>query len=323
MKPAARTFDEKRERIREAGSLPPNQARSELKKALGDKNGYLVGDAADAIKRLEFSELVTDLAAAFPRLCDGGVKSDPGCSGKSRVVEALLYFDAQEPEVYLRGLAYRQVEGGYPFQVDTAAGLRGMCAHALFHIRYPHAILDVTPLLFDPEAVTRSEAAAALGASSLDGAAAVLHMKALQGDAEPDVMGAVYKGLLTLFPYRYLKLVEGALESEDGGSEAAALALGESRAEGALAVLQSALKRARSQRAMETLMLGISLLRSDAALSFLVSIVKGSPEKEAIFALAALALHKHDEGLKERLRVAVRERGSARVEDALMERFGR
>ncbi|MFO0586007.1 MAG: hypothetical protein U0441_00640 [Polyangiaceae bacterium] len=318
----ARTFDEKRARIREVDALDPNVARIELRKALSDKNGYLVGEAADAAKRLEFSELGPDLAAAFPRLCEGGVKGDPGCFGKSRVIEALLYFDAQEPDVYLRGLTYRQVEGAYPFQVDTAAGLRGMCAHALFHIRYPHAILDVAPLLFDPEAVTRSEAAAALGESAFDGAAAALHMKVLIGDPEPDVMGAAYKGLLTLFPNRYLKLAEEALPAEDGAMEAAALALGESRAEGALAVLQRALKKARSQRATETLMLGISLLRHDQALSFLVSVVKEATEKEAVAALAALALHKHDDSLKERLRAVVRERGSERVEDAMTERFG-
>lgn len=318
----ARSFDDKRARIREASSMEPNQARIELKKLLGDKHAYIVGEAAETAKRLEISELVPDLSAAFPRLCEGGVKGDPGCIGKSRVIEALLYFDAQEPDVYLRGLVYRQVEGAFPFQVDTAAGLRGMCAHALFHIRYPHALLDVTPLLFDKEAVTRAEAAAALGQSGLDGAAAALHMLALMGDPEADVMGAVYKGLLTLFPHRYLPLVKGALESEaDGRMEAAALALGESRAPGALQALREALKHAPSVRATDTLMLGISLLRSDDALSFLIGLVAEGSEKQAIAALAALTLHKHDQGVRERVQKAATERGSEKVADELAERF--
>lgn len=318
----AKSFDDKRARIREASSMEPGKARLELKKLLGDKHAYIVGEAAEAAKRLEISELVPDLAAAFPRLCEGGVKGDPGCVGKSRVVEALLYFDAQEPDVYLRGLVYRQVEGAIPFQVDTAAGLRGMCAHALFHIRYPHALLDVTPLLFDKETSTRVEAAAALGESGLDGAAAVLHMKAIEGDSEADVMGAVYKGLLTLFPNRYLPLVKEALESEAGSrQEAAALALGESRAPGALTALREALRMAPSVRATETLLLGISLLRSDEALSFLIELVAESSEKQALAALAALSLHKHDQGVRERLKKAVTERGSERVSEEMEERF--
>lgn len=318
----ARSFDDKRARIREIASMAPNQARIELKKLLGDKHAYIVGEAAETAKRLEISELVPDLSAAFPRLCDGGVKADPGCMGKSRVIEALLYFDAQEPDVYLRGLVYRQVEGAIPFQIDTAAGLRGMCAHALFHIRYPHALLDVTPLLFDQEAVTRAEAASAMGQSGLDGAAAALHMLAIQGDSEADVMGAVYKGLLTLFPHRYLPLVKEALESEtEARMEAAALALGESRAPGALAALTEVLRRAPSLRASETLMLGISLLRSDEALSFLIGHVAEASEKQALAALAALSLHKHDQGVRERLQKAVKERGSERVSDAFAERF--
>ena len=49
---AARTFDDKRARIRALASAPVNEARGELKKYLAEKNGYLVGEAAVVITLL-------------------------------------------------------------------------------------------------------------------------------------------------------------------------------------------------------------------------------------------------------------------------------
>ena len=320
---AARTFDQKRARLRELATAPEGEARAELKKLLTDKNGYLVGESAEMAQKLELSALIPDLVAAFPRFLVDGAKTDMGCFGKNRLIEALLAFDAYEADTYLLGLRCRQPEGAIPFRVDTAAGLRGLCAHALFHIRHPTALLDVAPLLFDPEPVTRSEAASALGESGMDGAAAALHVKVLSGDSEPDVLGAAYKGLLRILPGRYLPVVEKALSSEeDGPVEAAALALGESRAPGAFEALSRATReQGMFRRTSESLLLGIALLRSDEALSFLTDMVEKAPESQAVEALSALALHRHDESLTARLVALAKKRGSRRLTERLHEKF--
>jgi HEAT repeat protein len=319
----ARSFDDKRARILALGSAPANEARAELPKYLADKNGYLVGEAAEAVKTQELTELVPDLAAAFMRLLEDPVKSDKGCFGKNRVVEALLAFDAHEPDVYLAGLRHRQVEGAPPFSVDTATGLRGMCARALFHIHHPPALLEVAPMLFDDkEPSARAEAAAALGESGLDGAAAVLHVKSLIGDPEADVMGEVYKGLLRILPQRYMPLVEEALrEGGDPTVEAAALALGEARVQGAFEALRRGWERHCGGRAAEGVLLGIALLRSDQANGFLVSLVERAPEQDAALALSALALHRHDEALVGRLEAIVPGRKSRRLAEVFAEKF--
>lgn len=321
---AARSFDDKRALLRSLATAPENEARSELKKLLADKNGYLVGESAELAKKLEISALVPDLVAAFPRFLVDGAKTDKGCFGKNHLIEALVYFDAYEADTYLAGLRCRQPEGAIPFRVDTAAGLRGLCAHALFHIRHPTALLDVAPLLFDEEAVTRAEAATALGESGMDGAAAALHVKVLSGDAEADVLGAAYKGLLRLLPERYLPVVEKALSSEEEGAvEAAALALGESRAPGAFEALKRATRgQAMFRRTSESVLLGIALLRSDEALSFLTDMVEKAPEQQAAEALSALALHRHDQSLTDRLQELVAKRGSRRLSERLHEKFG-
>ncbi len=321
---AVRTFDEKRARLRELAHSPENVALPELKKLLADKNGYLVGEAAEVAKKLELSALVPDLVAAFPRFLTDGVKTDKGCFGKNHVIEALLYFDAYEADTYLAGLRCRQPEPAFGDPIDTAAGLRGLCAHALFHIRHPTALLDVAPLLFDPEMVTRSEAAAALGESGMDGAAAALHVKVLAGDAEPDVLGAAYKGLLRILPERYLPVVAGALQSgSEGTAEAAALALGESRARGAFEALKAATRGPLMfRRGSESVLLGIALLRSDEALDYLAGMVERSPEAQAAEALSALALHRHDDVLVARIREIVSQRKSRKLSEVLDAKYG-
>lgn len=321
---AARSFDDKRARIRELGSGAAGEAAAqiELRKLLGDKSGYLVGEAAEAVKKLELRALVPDLCAAFFRLLEDPVKADKGCFGKNHLVEALLSFDAHEPDVYLAGLRHEQKEPAFPEAIDTAAGLRGLCAHALVHIGHRTALLDVAPLLLDPEPVTRAEAAAALGESGLDGAAAALHVKVLAGDKEPDVLGAAYKALLRIAPERYLKVVSTVLqEGTDDQIEAAALALGESRAPGALDLLKHAARDHAGSRTADGVLLGIALLRSDAANAFLLSLVEEAPETHAARAISALALHRHDESLVEKLRGVVKSRGSRKLTAAFDERF--
>lgn len=320
---APRSFDEKRARIK-ALAAAPTSAAPELRRFLADKNGYLVGEAAHVASELGLRELVPDLAAAFGRLLDDPVKSDKGCSGKNRIVEALLALEADEPDVYLAGIHHVQREPAFPEAIDTAAGLRGLCAHALFHIGHSRALTEVAPLLADPEPVTRAEAASALGGSGLDAAAALLHLKVLTGDGEPDVLGACYLGLLRQAPSRYLPVVSRALQKGAAGvAEAAALALGESRVPEALTVLQEALSAVGQGHLGESILLGIALSRSEEGNAFLLSLVERAPHGRAAAALSALALHRHDEALVERIRQILGARGSRELGRVFADRFER
>lgn len=320
--PAPRSFNEKRARIAALAEEPAAQAAAELRRFLGDRAGYLVGEAAQVASRLGLRELIPELSAAFSRLLEDPLKTDKGCFGKNRIVEALLAFDAHEPDTYLAGLRHVQLEPAFGKPTDTAAGLRGLCAHALFHISHPHALLEVAPLLADPEPVTRAEAAAALGNSGIDAAAAALHLKALAGDPEPDVLGACYRALLRLLPGRYLPFVTRVLRDRDeGAAEAAALALGESRLPEALPILRGEISRAGAGRLIEGVLLGMALLRLDAANDELLALVAEGTEAQAAAALGALALHRHDEQLVARVRKAVEGRRSKRLAAVFADKF--
>lgn len=321
---AARSFDDKRARIQAlaSGAAKPEEARAELKKYLADKTTYLVTLAAEAAQKLELVELLPDLSAAFMRMLEDAVKVDRGCSCKNRIVEALLALDARATDVYMAGLRHIQLEYSFGPPVDAAASLRGMCAHALVHIDYPGAVFEIVPLLFDDQDITRAEAASALGESGLDAAAAALHVKVLAGDEKADVLGAAYRGLLRILPYRYTKLVaEALLTGPEGVAEAAALALGETRVEGALDALKKGFAAHSGSRAAEGVALGIALLRSDAANDYLISLVEGGPEGQAATALSALALHRHDDALVAKVSVIVAARRSRKLGEVFADRF--
>jgi HEAT repeat protein len=320
-------FDDKRARIAEiAASAPratPQQTAQELRAYVADPNGYLAGEAAEVAGKLGLHTLIDDLVAAFSRLLKNPVASDKACLGKKRILEALLQLEADVPDTYLAGLHHVQREPSFPEPIDTAAPLRSLCAHALIQFHHPNALIEVTPLLMDTEPDVRAEAATALGNSRSDVAGAILHLKVLAGDKEPEVLGACFKGLLRLSPQRYLPIVAARLQDEhDAVAETAAIALGESRLRHVLPILQDALASAGASRLGESILLGIALLRTDEATDYLLSLLAEGPERQAAAALSALALHRHDPKIEGAVRVAVAARKSRKLNEVLADRFG-
>ncbi len=320
----ATPFDDKRARIAALASSPPAAAMPELRRFLADRSGYLAGEAAEVVARLELRDLVPDLVTAFLRLLVDGVVVDKGCFGKKRILEALLGFEADARDAYLAGLRCTQLEPSFGKPIDTAGAIRGLAAHALVQIDYPDALAEIAPLLADPESIVRAEAAHAIGRSGVPGAGAVLHLKVLGGDAEPDVLQSAYVGLLRLDARRYLPVVAAALESEQAPTaEAGALALGESRLAEALPILNAALdSEGGGGPDRRSLLMAIALLRSDEAIDLLVGLVEKAAVAQAVAALGALTLHRHDPRIVERVRRVVAARESARLSEALREHLG-
>lgn len=315
------SFDDKRALINSLASRSPVEAAPELRRLLADKNGYLVGEAARVAQELDLRDLIQDMAAAFERLIAEGAAADKGCLGKRHILEALLAFDADVPRAYLAGLHHVQREPAFPEAIDTAGPIRGLSAHALVQIDHPAALLEIAPLLADPEPMVRAEGARALSRSGIEAAAAVLHLAALRGDDEIDVVQACFEGLLRLGPDRYLPVVAAAL-AEGKHVEAAALAIGESRSPQAFSVLRRALDEVTTPREREAVLMGMALCRGDEATGFLLAQITSAPEGEAASALGALSIHRHDEALAARVRAAVAARKSRRLTEILGDRFG-
>ncbi|MRG96269.1 hypothetical protein [Polyangium spumosum] len=313
------TFDDKLSRIRAlARAEPPAAAAPELARLLADPSAFLVGEAAKVVVDLELRALVPDLVAAFERLLSSPATADRGCHAKTKLLEALVTLEADVWDTYRKGLRYVQMELTVPPAVDTAGLVRGLSAHALVRTNFPRAALEIAPLLFDEMPEARAAAADALRDTCEVVCAAVLHARVLVGEGEPDVLAACYRGMLALEPRHYLPIVAAALEA---GSEAAALALGESRLPGALSALKEALRTAGP--AMEkSILLGVTLLRTDEALAYLMELLAEAPEPRAVEAIQALSLHRHDTRIASRVAEIVSARKSRKIARAFADRFG-
>ena len=290
-----------------------------LQLALRDRHYRVAAKAARIAEDALLYELVPSLLAAYPRFLDKPVKSDPSCFAKKALARALVGLDCNDTGFYRHGLRYAQHEPVWGGTADTAVDVRASCAMGLVASGYPRALVELTPLLHDAEAVARIGAVRAIACGNPREAELLLRAKALSGDAEPQVVGECFTGLLAVEPEESLEFVAGYLEhADDAVRELAALALGESRLDAALAPLKQAWSGVLlSEEFRRALLRGVAAHRSEAAADWLLELVAEARVAVALEIVDALALYKSNAKLMQRLTAAVTERGDA----ALLERL--
>ncbi len=296
-------------------------AVAELRAALGDRSSHAVAKAAEIAGERELTALEPDLAAAFERLLVDAPRADKGCLGKTAIAEALVRIGAERAELYRAGARHVQLEPVWGGRADTAARLRAACAMGLVRMGDPHAYDVAAALLVDPEAPARMGAAEALGHGVAYVATPLLRMKTLAGDAEARIVGECFASLLRLAPEASLPFVSAFLDaSAPEVQEAAAFALGESQLADALEPLRRWQQRADDGGRIA--LLAIALLRLDAALDFLVTLVGTAPPRLARLALDALAAPCERAAVRERVLRAARDREDGALEAELAGREG-
>jgi hypothetical protein len=279
-----------------------------LKRALSG-HYRVAAKAARAAEDSLLYELVPSLLASYARFLDKPLKQDPSCFAKKALARALVALDCNDVEFFLRGVRYRQLEPVWGGTADTAVDVRSSCAMGLVASGYSRALVELTALLNDADAAARLGAVRAIACGNPREAELLLRSKVLSGDAEPQVLGECFTSLLSAEPEESIGFVAGYLgHADDGVRELAALALGESRLEGALAPLKDAwngvLLGAELRR---TLLRAAAAHRSEAAFDWLLTIVADARAPVALEAIEALALYRHNAKL-ERLEAAVRDR---------------
>ncbi len=308
----ARGVDAKLARMRALRTEPVTpQLVSQLREALGDKSNFVVAAAAEIVGERGLPELVPDLAAAFPRFLEDPAETDKTCRAKIAIVEALHKLDADEEDVYRTAIRHVQPEPRWGGSDDTAAPLRATAAFALVRLNPRDLMVLLADLLADPEKVARSAAAKALGASGALAAVPLLRFKARVGDEEPEVVVECLAGLMSAEPAESLAFVGGFLDTDEEVAEGAALALGESRRPEALAILQKHWPRARrSEELGNVVLLAIAITRLPAAVDFLLEVLGTESEPAAAGALTALAIHRHNPAIRDRVAAAVAKKGT-------------
>ncbi len=295
----------------------------DLRPFLHVKGGIVAAAAAKIVAEHALRDLERDLEEAFLRFLEQPVKTDPGCRAKLATAEALRKLDVRAPDVYLRGVNYRQLEPSYGPPIDTAVPIRVCCAAALLETRHPRALAEVAPLLADPEANTRVGVASVLGGIGGEACDALLRLKVRVGDTEPEVTGACLDALLRASFEDAFPFVLGTMrDAREDVLRLALLALGESRDDRAVPALCEYAEAPGSKEVRSTALLALSIARLPMANEYLLSLVERAPDRRALEVIFALESQRLDSGLMDRLGAIATTRGDP-VQSAFREMMRR
>lgn len=287
----------------------PAAVLKELTALLKNRSNLVVAKAAKTACRLHKKELVPEIVAAFHRLMKDPAKMDKGCAATTEITAALYEMDYVEPDIYLLGIHHVQMEGSFGPPVDAAAKLRGLSAMGLARTRYPHALDEIVTLLIDRWPQARMGAVRALASNGGQAGALVLKLKILTGENEPDVLAECFSGLLSVTPETSLPLIAGYIGSDDLAiAEVALFALGSSRLPEAFELLKKECMKDGRTPLRKALLLAIAMIRSEAAIRFLLSSLAESDTQTAKDLITALALFRDNEKVREQVEALISRR---------------
>lgn len=248
-----------------------------LRKALAHKNNFIAAKAADLTREFRLTDLTPDLLKAFDHFFENPEKTDSQCWAKNAISRALSAFELQEPEVFLRGMRHIQLEPVWGGRSDTAGTLRSTCALALVQCRAltdTDLLTHLTDLLADKDKAVRAEVARAIEQVGSPAAALLLRLRAVLGNDEPEALGACYSGILRLEGVTAIPWVSRFLASGDDAAGEAALAIAGTHTAQAFDALRQNLDTALDPWFRSVLLSAIALTRQEAALEFLLDLVR-------------------------------------------------
>jgi hypothetical protein len=280
--PGKRSFEEQLAALDSLRQQPPEACVEPLRKALEQRNNFVVAKAADLIREFYASEsqpsrLTPELLAAFDRFFDNPVKTDPQCWAKNAIIRALAAFEHQDAAVYLRGMHHIQLEPVWGGSSDTAGTLRATCALALVQCRSlteADLLAHLVDLFGDKDKSVRVEIARAIEQVGSSSSALLLRLRAVLGADEPEVLGACYSGILRIEGAKAICWISRFLDSADDPAAEAALAIAGTHAPEAFNVVRDRFAEASDPWFRSVLLSAIALIRQDAAVEFLLDLVR-------------------------------------------------
>ncbi len=287
--PGKRKFEDQLAALDALRQQPPEACIEPLCKALTNRNNFVVGKAADLIRTLNLPQLTPALLTAFHRFFEDPVKTDPQCWAKNAISRALAAFEYQDADVFLRGMKHIQPEPSYGGSSDSAGTLRATCALALVQcrgLREPDLLKHLVELLADKDKSVRAEAARAIEQVGSPSAALLLRLRAIlysnlksrkpgqPPEEEPEVLGACYSGILRIEGPTAIPWISRFLASADDPAAEAALAIAGTHTPQAFETLRERFAKEADPWFSSVLLSAIALTRLDAALEFLLDVVR-------------------------------------------------
>jgi HEAT repeat protein len=281
-----------------------------LEPFLADKHFRVVSKAATLAGERSLVDLTPLLLTAYARFLEDPVKRDPNCIAKGAIARALVNLGCDDVDFYLAGIRYTQPEPVWGGSADSAIDVRCSCALGLVNTRYSRAIQELTTLLHDKEARARVGAAHAISCGNPREAEAVLRLKVLVGDAEAEVIGECFTGLMSIAPLECLPFVATHLSSDNQGvRDYAALALGESRNPKVVEYLKAAWDASGPFGEFPIVLIRAAALnRTEAAFDWLMAIIETGAARHSDAAVEALSVYERNAKLSERVKRALENR---------------
>jgi HEAT repeat protein len=256
----------------------PEEARVDpIRKALTHKNNFITAKGADLAREFNLRNLTPDLLQAFDRFFENPEKTDPQCWAKNAISRALAAFELQESDVFLRGMRHVQLEAVWGGRSDTAGTLRANCAFALVQCRTltnDELLRHLADLFADSDKAVRAEVVRAIEQVGTPSASLLLRLRAALGNDEPEVLGTCYSGVLRLEGVSSIEWVSRFLGKGDDAAGEAALAIAGTHSARAFEILQKSLDTTHDPWFRSVLLSAIALTRQEAALEFLLDLVK-------------------------------------------------
>ncbi len=286
--PGKRKFEEQLAALDALRQLPPEAATDPLRKALANRNNFIVAKAADLIRTLNLSQLTPELLTAYDRFFEDPIKTDPQCWAKNAISRALAAFEHQDAAVFLRGMKHIQPEPSYGGSSDSAGTLRATCALALVQCRSlleADLLTHLIELLGDKDKAVRAEVVRAIEQVGSPSAAILLRLRAIvdsnvksrkPGQApeeEPEVLGACYSGILRIEGASAIPWISRFLAGADDSAAEAALAIAGTHSPQGFTLLRERFEQEADPWFLSVLLSAIALTRQDAALEFLLNLV--------------------------------------------------
>ncbi len=275
--PGKHKFEKQLAALDELRQQPPEAAVEPLRKALTDRNNFVVAKAADLVRELQLNQLMPHLLAAFDRFFEDPIKTDPQCWAKTALSRALAAFEHQDAAIFLRGMRHIQLEPVWGGSSDSAGTLRATCALALVQCRNLaefELLAHLIELLADKDKAVRVEVVRAIEQIGSDSAALLLRLRAVLGSDEPEVLGACYSGVLRIEGIRAVPWVSRFLTSADDPAAEAALAIAGTHSSQAFEVLRKCFVKEADPWFCSVLLSAIALTRQEAALELLLELVR-------------------------------------------------
>jgi hypothetical protein len=306
-------LEQRLEQLRQLRAATPNdEVVLTLSKGLKDRSNLVIAEAAKTIAELRLSMMIPVLLETFDRLFKDPVKDDSKCWGKTAIARALTELEYAESPPFLRGSHHIQMEPVWGGQEDAAPQFRATCLLALVQcddLRRPEIFRHLVDGLADPADPVRLEAVRAIAQMNGDEASILLRLKARLGDRRPVVTGQVFDALLVLEGEKAVDFVAehfASISSEV--RDEAALSLGSSRLQNSVDVLVLAWRNANDGVFRSVLLRALSSSRHEAAIDFLLDVVRNGGTRDSRAAIDALKLHEDSREISVRLEEAMKQR---------------